>query len=403
MTGSLAAGPTGKDRIDLIDALRGFALFGILLANILYWSGWSFMDGAQRLAVASPGAIAWQHFLHNLLIDGKFYTLFSLLFGIGFALQLLRLESRGADGVRIYLRRVSVLLAIGLIHVVLIWDGDILTLYALLGFVLVLLRRWSNQALTVGAIILLLLPLAGVPIFRSMGWAPHEYFYDLADRLAVILHGSTEDGVIWLGRSDAWSYISWVLSGWPYAIATRLEGWRIPKVLGTMMLGMVLGRRLAAGTLLDDRRLLWSVVVAGLTVGLPFSYAYARGAHFGQHSIPAIIGTAPLAFAYAAAFVLSWPYTRKALGVLAAPGRMALTNYLMHSLLGIILFYGIGFGLIGKLGPSAVYGVAGAIFAGQVIFSTLWLRRFSQGPMEYLWRRLTYAGARHSAGDLAVA
>jgi uncharacterized protein len=383
-----------QDRFDLVDALRGFALFGILLANILYWSGWLFMDEPQKLVLASPQAIRWEHFLHNLLIDGKFYTIFSLLFGLGFALQLERLASRGANGVRIYLRRVSILLVIGLLHVTLIWDGDILTLYALLGFVLVLMRGWSSRALTVGAVVLLLLPLAGVPLFDRLGWAPHDYFYQMAERLAVALHGSNEDGVAWLKRGDSWSYISWVLSGWPYAIATRLEGWRIPKVLGIMMLGMVLGRRLTAGTLLEDRRLFWLILVLGLLVGVPFSYAYARGPGLGQDSVAAIVGTAPLAFAYAAAFVLAWPYARRVFGILAAPGRMALTNYLSHSLLGIVIFYGVGFGLVGELGPVAIAAVAVAIFAAQTLISNMWLKRFDQGPMEALWRQLTYGGLR---------
>lgn len=385
-----AKGAAATERIELLDGLRGFAVLGILLANILYWSGWIFMEEKQHLALAGRETVEAHRFLHALLIDGKFYTIFSLLFGIGFSLQLDRLDRRGADGVRIYLRRVLVLLCFGLIHVTLIWDGDILTLYALLGLLLPLFRKWSDRALAIAALTLLLLPLAGAPLFKALGWAPHQYFYDLAPRLAERLGGTPRDLIAWLRREDIQGYASWVLSGWPYAIGTRLEGWRIPKVLGIMLLGMLLGRRLAAPGLLEDRRLLWWTVVAGLLIGLPFSYFYARDAALHQDSAAAVIGTAPLAFAYAAAFALAWARARAFLRWFVPVGRMALTNYLTHSLLGIVIFYGIGFGLVGTVTPFQVYGIAAAIFAAQAAFSRWWLARCQQGPVEQLWRFATY-------------
>ncbi|RYE03364.1 MAG: DUF418 domain-containing protein, partial [Sphingomonadales bacterium] len=129
----VAAPVSATERMDLLDGLRGFALLGILLANIDYWSGWLFLTPDQAAALAGGTQAHVQHVLHKLLIDGKFYTIFSLLFGLGFTLQLSRLEKRGADGVAIFRRRLLALLAIGLVHLWLIWDGDILTLYALLG------------------------------------------------------------------------------------------------------------------------------------------------------------------------------------------------------------------------------------------------------------------------------
>jgi hypothetical protein len=111
------------ERIELLDALRGFALFGILLANMLYWSGWGVMTQEQRVAFAGADAVAWQYRFHHLLVDGKFYTIFSLLFGLGFAVQIARLSARGIEGLRVYRRRVLVLLGIGLVHSWLIWDA----------------------------------------------------------------------------------------------------------------------------------------------------------------------------------------------------------------------------------------------------------------------------------------
>ena len=102
----MAAAAETKERIEILDALRGFALLGILLANILYWSGWLMMTSEQKLAFAGADAVNWQYRFHNLLVDGKFYTIFSLLFGTGFALQIARLSSRGVNGLHIYRRRV---------------------------------------------------------------------------------------------------------------------------------------------------------------------------------------------------------------------------------------------------------------------------------------------------------
>ena len=167
-----APGPE-TDRLDLLDALRGFALLGILLANVLAWSGWLMVDDAGKAAWAGESAALWQHRLHYLLVDGKFYTLFSLLFGLGFALMLERLSRRGHDGLRIYRRRVLVLLGIGAVHCFTVWDGDILFLYALLGLVLPLFHRWRSAALVcAGLVLVFVVPPAGRTLFAALGWAP---------------------------------------------------------------------------------------------------------------------------------------------------------------------------------------------------------------------------------------
>lgn len=387
--GSAAAVPAAE-RIELLDALRGFALFGILLANILYWSGWIFMPAAARVSLAGADAVEWQHFFHHFLVDGKFYTLFSLLFGMGFSLQLARLERRGVDRVRLYRRRLLVLLAIGLVHMVLVWDGDILTLYALLGLLLPLFRNWDERRLLWAAAALILLPLFGVAIFQALEWEPQRFFYALGDRIGGALGGSPGSEIAWLQRDDPQAFFAWIMGGWPYRPGSLIESWRIPKVLGIMLLGLALGRRLAAGRLFEDRGLMKGTLVVGLAVGVPLNWIYASSANLSQASIPAILGTVPLALAYGAGFVLLWPHARPLLSWLAAPGRMALTNYLMQSLLGILLFYGIGFGLVGRVPPLTFYGIAAAIFLAQMLASRLWLARFEQGPMERLWRLATY-------------
>lgn len=398
---------TGQaERIELLDALRGFALFGILLANMLYWSGWIMMTEEQRIAFAGREAFAWQYRFHHFFVDGKFYTIFSLLFGAGFSLQLARLSSRGLAGLRIYRRRVLVLLAIGLVHSWLIWDGDILTLYAVLGLVLPLFHGWRERNLVIAAAVLIfLVPPAGMALFARAGWAPHDHLFSFSIWAAESLGVDTapEKAIEWMRRDDFTGWLAWILTGTPISWALRLESWRIPKVLGIMLLGIVVGRQLAAGTLLSNRKLLLRILTAGMAVGIPAGIAYGAISGLDQKSWPSLIGTVPLALAYAAAFALAWPRARPLLRHLSPVGRMALTNYLMHSLIGLVFFYGVGFGLAGTMQPSAFYAAALLIFGGQLLFSRWWLARHEQGPAEALWRKASYGrwlaapAASHSA------
>ncbi|HZF95543.1 MAG TPA: DUF418 domain-containing protein [Allosphingosinicella sp.] len=391
----MAAATARAERLELLDALRGFALFGILLANILYWSGWSAMTEEQRLAFAGPDAVVWQYRFHHLLVDGKFYSIFSLLFGAGFALQIARLSASGLEGLQIYRRRVLVLLGIGLVHSWLIWDGDILTLYALLGLVLPFFYRWRERSLVATAAVLIFVaPVVGMWLFERLGWEPHQHLFALSFLIAESLGADTapDKALEWLRRDDFAGWASWQFSGTPFSWALRLESWRIPKVLGIMLIGLVVGRRLASGGLLENRRLLCQALAAGLAVGLPANVAYALMPGQGQAHWSSVLGTVPLALAYAAAFVLAWPRARPILRHFGPVGRMALTNYLTHSFIGLIFFFGIGFGLAGTLRPIDFYGVALLIFGAQLLFSRWWLAHHEQGPAEALWRVATYGG-----------
>lgn len=392
---------TTSERLHLLDALRGFALLGILLANVLVWSGWVMVDDAAKAAWAGEAAALWQYRLHHLLIDGKFYTLFSLLFGIGFAMQLERLSLQGDDGLRLYRRRVLVLLGIGLVHTWLVWDGDILLLYALLGLLLPLFRRWSTRNLVLAGVgLVFVVPVAGRALFQSLGWAPHAALYSASFAIGGALGADTSlDKVLpWMQREDFAGRLAWQASGPWFSWGLRLESWRIPKVLGIMLIGMAAGRGIAVGRLPADRRLLWQVLAAGLAIGLPASLAYAWTPRLGQDSWPSMVGTVPLALAYAAAFALAWPLAQRWLRVFAAPGRMALTNYLLQSVIGVTVFMGFGLGLAGRLPLPAIYAYAIGLYGLQVLFSRWWLARHAHGPMEALWRRWTYGRPSAVAG-----
>lgn len=398
------------ERIEVLDALRGFALLGILLANIRDWSAWSWLSFEEKSQMVAPSVVRVTEFLNYALIESKFYTLFSFLFGLGFALQLTRLKQKGL-GISIFRRRLWLLLAIGLLHLCLIWTGDILTLYALLGFLLPWIGRLPDRRLLWLAAGLLLLPIVGVCVVRLAGVPPDFGLYELGEPLGGILWSAFGAGPLipeneWL-RQDQWSaYWAWTLAGPPFRLGYFFESWRIAKVLGIMVLGVWAGRQLVAGTLLSERNFLRRVMWTGLAVGLPLNALYAWLGGLQQETDRLTIlamsvhslGMVPLTVAYASGFTLLWQRCAHRLKWLGLVGRMALTHYLSHSIIGAALFYGIGLGLMGQVPIHLLFVLALAIFAVQVAFSYVWLARFKQGPMEWIWRLGTYG--RQSSGTV---
>ena len=410
MTSAATAPAPTTARIELLDAARGFALLGILLANMLVFSGWVFLSPEQKVALAGPMQTAVAEFLGYMLLDGKFYTLFSLLFGIGFSVQLERLSARRPDAARIYTRRLFGLLAIGLVHLMFIWVGDILTLYALIGFVLLLVRNWTTRTLARTSVALILLPIPAYALWWLAGWpSPGSG----AEALAVAYRSwvSPDPGLTFIEtmQLEGWaSYRDWVLAIGPFRLANVLESWRIPKVMGLFFLGACVGRMLLAGQFLDgslhDTRRTRRVLVIGLAVGLPANALYAALGGLGPYSqqlsgtglvatIAYAVGVVPLGLAYAAGLVLLWQRGAAWLRAFAPAGRMALTNYLTQSIVMGLVFLGYGLGLAGRVPPFAFWLLAGLTMAVQILLSRWWLARFRFGPAEWLWRWATY-GAR---------
>ena len=391
---AVANATAGGDRIEILDALRGFALCGILIANLPVFTGWYMMPPDRQAALAAPGAAVLYDQLIKFFVDGKFYTIFSLLFGIGFTLQLDRLEKRGAAGIAVFRRRMLVLLAIGFIHMTFVWQGDILTLYAALGLLLPLFRPWKESSLLALAVFLLAVPLALVPLCAWAGIDLGHWLEGIGLQITRDVGGPLLESPIAYMESGDWNaFAAWQLSGLPFRIEHLLVTWRVPKVLGIMLLGMVLGRRLIAGTLLTDRKLLLRTLVFGLAIGIPTSLVFALDPMVYQEHWSSVLGTVPLALAYAAGFVLAWPKAKGALGIMAPVGRMALTNYLTHTLLGVLML-GVFFGIAGRLGPLQTTLVALPIIVFQIAFSRWWLARHAQGPMERLWRWGTYGAVK---------
>jgi uncharacterized protein len=397
----MTSGPiTLGERSTLLDALRGWALLGILVANMIAFIGFTFLDDQAREAMLWAQYDDASELLIETLIAGKFYSIFSLLFGIGFAIQLGRLEARG-EGVARYLRRLGVLFLIGCAHLLLLWIGDIVALYAVMGATLLLFRRVSDRALLVWAMILWTIPALWSAAIHFGGFAPAQPLWDAGVQYIATSAGlDVSQGPLPFLKGPA---ILPHLLAHPGEMLIRIGDlvyqMRFTKVLGMFLIGLWVGRRALFNHLDDHARLLRRTAAWGIGFGLPLSLTRAILAMVGD-SRPAYefgaellycLSTPTLALGYAAAFALLWRSGRRRFAELAAPaGRMALTNYLSQTVLQSLVFYGYGLGLIAKLGLIFVFPLALALFAVQLAFSRWWLARYRLGPVEWVWRSLTY-------------
>lgn len=372
-------------RQPLIDALRGFALLGVFLVNLRFFSLDALMTEAAQQALPSA---ALDHALRTgmeWLLDMKAITLFSLLFGMGVAMQM---EGNTPGRMAAHLRRMAVLLIIGLLHSVLLWWGDILLVYAVVGLLLPLFRHLGDRALLVsGVAVALLLPPLLSPWIRD--WValltPRAQMNAMA--LDALANGTL---------AQAW-WRNLQLAAW-----LKLSNWALLFfVLGRFLLGYWAGRR---GLLQQPQAhlpLLRSLAAGGLLLGAAFLWVDATADALKQ-AWPALRGgvpgyllrvsyrVAPLALGIAAAatFALLYlrPWAERVLRVFVPAGRMALSNYLLQSVICVPLFAGFGLGIGPLHGLWPVLLVAAVVFPLQLWASACWLRSHRFGPVEWLWR-----------------
>ncbi|MDR2915699.1 MAG: DUF418 domain-containing protein [Tannerella sp.] len=398
MTNTSNRGNT-KERYIILDFLRGIALLGICLANFPEFALYTFQSPDVVAAMPTAGIDTVVKYFQYIFIDGKFYTLFSLLFGIGFSIILSNSVRNNRNGLRIFYRRMTVLLLIGLFHLLCLWAGDILILYAFLGFFLPLFRNASDKKLLIYAVVLLLFPVLIDACITLFGWnlsAPviraTQYFHGKA--------GITEKNFpIWLAEANSYAdVLRFNLAGAFIRMQEFIDGNRAFKVMGLFLIGFYIGKKRIYANPEDYKKSLRKIRNIGFMVGLPLSILYAWNAMNGSpsglagSSVLYAISVFPLSFAYISAICLFYikKKDRRIFNVMAAPGRMALTNYMMQSVFGIIIFYGIGFGLGAKVGLVYVELIALAVYLVQIVYSYVWLHYLRFGPMEWGWRMLTY-------------
>lgn len=387
------------ERYVILDALRGFALLGICLANFPEFSLYTFLCPEAAGAMPTSSADHVARYLHYIFIDGKFYTLFSLLFGIGFSIIISNAARKGADGFRIFYRRMAILLLIGFIHLMFIWSGDILMLYAFLGLFLPLFRNVPDRKLLACAAVLLVIPVF-VDLALSLSGASLSAGVVRAQQECCARYGITEENFAYWLR-DAQSYgdvFKFLVQGALVRMQEFIDGNRAFKVMGLFLVGFWLGRNRIYARLEEKRGMLRKVFVFGLAAGLPLSVLYAWSSMEGHpsglalHTLLYTLSVYPLGFAYAAGLSL-YSLRRsdsRLLSAFAAPGRMALTCYIGQSVLGMLIFYGTGAGLGAGMGLVYVLLTAAGVFVFEAVFSRIWMRFFQFGPLEWIWRMLTY-------------
>ncbi len=384
-----------------LDVLRGFALFGILLVNFEWFTrstqamllgSATDMGGLDGLAARS---IVW-------LAESKFFPLFSMLFGMGFALMMDRAQAAGRPFVGTYVRRLLALAVFGLCHIAFVWSGDILFMYALIAFLMLLFfRKTPTRRLYKWAIACWLFPLivtAGFAAMSSLLPEDHEVRLETVEAMqagyeALLVrieygerihqHGSFPENVGQRIRDFA-------------VLSRELSFFWIPMVLGYFLFGRWL---LESGIMMNPeqhaaRLRRWQVW--GLAIGLPTALVADPLLREAHHMLPDGRLVLGLMLYLGASIALSLAYlaivTRHAerLRFLAPAGRMALTHYLLQSLFWITIFYGYGFGAWGRI-PRAMQVLLTLIFfAAQVGLSHVWMKRHRYGPMEWVWRAMTH-------------
>jgi uncharacterized protein len=379
----LASAPVNpSERIDAIDALRGLALLGVLAINVtMVFRVSIFEQFLPPAATTSPLDRAVLTFL-MAAIEMKAFALFSLMFGVGPAIQFERLAPNPRRAV-LLLRRLAVLLAIGLIHLLLIWNGDILAEYSLAGFVVLPLLWGPRWLLAAGAALFLFLYLAMPLLPAVVAWPTTAW---LRDHVAAArqVYGTG-------GFSEILAFQLRELSA-----MLPLHVLVFPRTIALFLFGMWVWRTDIIRHPTAHQRLLLVIALIGIFSGGALNLAQPQLAWLGAawFSLERLAGVL-LAIGYAAAALaaLNTPTGSKLLGWAAPLGRMAFTNYLLQSVIFSWIFLGYGLGLFGRVGVLTALAIGFGVYVAQVMFSALWLRYFRFGPVEWLWRSLMYGKA----------
>ena len=388
-----------RERIISLDVLRGFAVLGILVMNIQSFS----MISAAYMNPAAYGDLTginkWVWVISHILANAKFMAIFSMLFGAGVILfsEKAILKGRRAGG--LHFRRMFWLFVFGMIHAYFIWYGDILVTYALCGMIVFLFRKKSLRTLIIWSVIFLLIPSmlylgSGYTIpnwpeetyqqnFES--WQPSQETID--HEVQGMQGGFLEQMPVRVSMAVFMqTFLFFYYSGW--------------RALGLMLLGMFL-YRLGVLTLQKTNRFYVRMIIFGLIPGMALivfgiyenfshKWSFDYSMFFGmQYNYWGSIGVA-LAYTGIVMLFCRSNIWKRLNDALAATGRMAFTNYILQSLICVLLFYGTGFGLFGRVERIYQALIVVAVWIIIIIFSKLWLSYYRFGPLEWLWRSLVY-------------
>lgn len=378
--------PIGSaDRILTLDVLRGFSLLGILLVNMIsFHSPLSYYNPYEWFKYDDLIVFTWL----DIFVQGSFYPIFAMMFGYGMVIMQERSKIKGTSFWKISIRRLIALMLIGIIHAFLIWYGDILITYAIMGLLLLLFLRFSG------------------PILLGIGIGLY-FLPQLLISALLILASFLNEGTL----ADFTDVVSLQISAEIYTNGTfweiaaqRYADWSINNSFGAMMQYvflilplMLIGAGAAKLNWLrraNKQKRKWILI---LVIALPLGLAIKMLPIYTMPTISIqyvqdIIGGPILGIAYAASIILlmNSSIAAKLFKPLASAGRMSITIYLMQSVIGTLIFYSYGFGLYGQISMSTATWLAVAIYVIQVIIAGIWLSKFRYGPVEKLWRFMTY-------------
>jgi uncharacterized protein len=360
----MIVGQKMSQRILAIDVVRGVALFGVLVVNVITEFRVSLF---QQFLSGDEGAVER---IVDFALESKAIVLFSLLFGVGLAIQHERLRATGR-ATYFLVRRLIALLAFGLLHLLFIWNGDILTEYAFAGFVVLPFLRLPAEGLGKAALFFVLL------FFLAFVWQPVA----LPDAATLSRHIANATDVYAHG-----SYAEiWRFSLEELRLMLPLHVNVFPRTVALMLLGAAIWK---SGVLLNRSTTLFAVLATLAGLGLT---AMDRPLIVSATMAPIVLALGYGALVYA---IASWGSAAFVLTPLAALGRMAFTNYVLQSVVFSFVFFGYGAGQFGKMGAGQALVLGVAVYVAQVILSTIWLRHFRHGPLEWLWRFLMYGSRR---------
>ncbi len=381
-----------QQRIEILDIYRGFAVFGIFVVNSVIMNS-TFLNQDEFAKQWTSKIDHIFEVLLQLFFYTKFFPIFSLLFGLGIAMQALKLSDSNTSATPFFIRRMLILFSIGLFHIIFLWSGDVLHIYAILGLLTTIIIKKTNRSLLLMASILLVFPFYNPLIeyiFTTIHFQPHSYLNDYTGVIVndIIRNGSYLDGI----KLRSMEYLSNI---------PMLLGFLAPVALSMFLIGLYIGKNkiyksidvytqrikkpmLITFVFTNCYRLLFLFVLPNIDI-----YRSSLRPYFIKLMVLSDIAMG-LFYLWLIAWI--WYFTRwkKVLSPFRYVGRMALTNYIMQSVIGVFLFTSVGLSMYETLRPSQTFGLAVAVFIFQLIYSKIWLSYFKYGPLEWIWRSLTY-------------
>lgn len=376
-------------RIEVVDALRGLALLGILFANVPYQPDASEIYQSRASLIGSSRWDEILNLLFHLLIDKKFITLFGILFGFGFYIQMRRALEIGSNFKFYFIIRMLLLLGIGSIHAYFFWFGDIIRFYAICGMLMLFIYHWPEKKILKTALLFNIVLTASVYIKNAiLGLPDYSYDVSLASELPV--------------ATSWWRYLYINATIDPMVNFLNDSILTFVFSFGNIMLGFWLGKSLFFEKLKRFRRYFKPIIIGGVIFGIAASYLFyllSKGEldlTLTLIWLPYMIvaGMVWQSLFYIAAFTKLFKLSifKNIFSLFIPVGKMALTNYLLQTFFYILIFFHAGGGLklFGKITLTETYVIALVLFLLQVIFSKLWLMKFNQGPIEYVWKKASY-------------